>query len=70
MALNETITQAITQVTAPSIPLWISILALFGIIFLIQTLVKSGINIVYAGAYVYGFFKYLREKWKRRKHNG
>ena len=62
--LNETIAQAMTQITAPSIPLWISILALFGIIFLVQSLFKSGINIVYAGAYIYGFFKYVYNKWR------
>lgn len=64
--LNETITQTISQVTAPGIPLWISILALFGIIFLVQSLFKSGVSIVYAGAYVYGLIKYFRNKWRKK----
>lgn len=64
--INETMTNITTQITAPGIPPWIQILALFGILFIIQMVFKTGINLIYAGAYIYGFFKYLIDKWRKK----
>ena len=60
MSINETISRVMEEVLQePSSPLWIRLLAFVGLLWLLQTIGKTGINFVYLGAYIFGLFKFL-----------
>jgi hypothetical protein len=65
--LNETIVAAVNGLT-PEGSFWlINILALIGFCWILQTLSKTGINLVYVVAYFIGLGKWIYLKIKRVK---
>jgi hypothetical protein len=62
--LNETIVETMNAIT-PSGTIWIiKVLAIFGMFWLLQTLFKTGVNIVYLIAYIIASIGWLRRKIK------
>jgi hypothetical protein len=59
---NSTIVNVGHYIASSSPSPWISLLAFFGLMFLIQTILKSGIDMIYIFAYIYGFIKWRRKK--------
>jgi hypothetical protein len=60
--LNETITQMLDVLTSAGVVWWMHILMIIGGLWLVTTLLKSGVNIVYLIAYIVGFFKFVYDK--------
>lgn len=60
--LNNTVkgfAQAASVAAIAGVPWWFILLALIGVIYLINTVFSTGVNLVYLLAYIYGFFKWL-----------
>ena len=54
-------------VLSDGVTLWIRLLALVGLLWLAQTTLKTGINVVYAFAYLYGIGKWALKKMSKNK---
>jgi len=60
--LNETIVETLNAITPTGVVWWMKLLAICGFIWLLQTLFKTGIVLVYVIAYIIGFFKWIIKK--------
>jgi len=64
--LNETIIETLDAIT-PAGTIWpIKLLAIFGLIFIMQTLLKTGVDLAYVVAYIIGAVKWISEKIRRK----
>lgn len=64
-SISEFIDQGIQSLTASDITWGIKLFAIFGVIWLFGTVLKSGISVLTASAYVYGFFKWIYKKIRK-----
>jgi hypothetical protein len=65
--LNDTITQMLNVLTPSGVVWWMHILMIFGAIWLVMSLLKSGTNIAYLIAYIIGFFKFIYDRYKKSR---
>ena len=63
MTLNETIVDTIDLITPAGVPILVRLLAIFGAFWLFSSLMKSGVNVIYIGAYLVGTIKWI---WQKR----
>lgn len=64
--LNETITQMLNVLTPAGVVWWMNILMIFGAMWLVMTLFKSGVNVIYLFAYIVGGVKFIIDKIRRK----
>jgi hypothetical protein len=59
--MNSTniIGEGVSAIASAPVPLWIKFLAFFGAIYLFNVVFKTGINLVYFGAYIIGLVKWI-----------
>jgi len=62
LMINETAQYIGTTIATSTSPMWMKLLAMAGILWLIQTFAHTGINIIYFCAYIYGFIKWFLRK--------
>ncbi len=64
--INENAQYVGTSIATTPAPLWMKLLAIAGVIWILQTLAHTGINLIYFFAYVYGFIKWFIKKCNDR----
>lgn len=67
--LNETIVEMVNALTPAGVIWWIKVLAIIGFIWLVQTIFKSGVHLVYLIAYIYGTIVWLVDKIRGKKND-
>jgi len=65
---NSTVTDGVNYLLhEQSIPLWVRVLALFGALYLVNTIARTGVSLVMASAYGVGTLKFLYVKIIKRE---
>jgi len=65
MANSSIIADGFTQISNAPVPLWIKVLALFGAIYLFNTVLNTGVSLVKLGAYLIGFLRFVYMRFKK-----
>lgn len=61
-SIIEFVDQGLTELNNVSLPFWIKLFAIIGVVWVLNTVFKSGISFIHLIAYVVGFVKWVIHK--------